>query len=592
MSEPWHGINDPGFFWKPEPESGNKNQVAITDDPAKPKEKPGPIVSLSDAKFVPPDSGLKFNDKCAVQVSVKYKEKTSQSRVTFKLFCNYNDKKDIDLKSKVDANESNNIAQAQLPLFYPDDYTDGPVEYYFKAEHCRGEKIIPSDKLTIPKLGWVPFLIYSKEYSKVNAYNLALLANLAYDEKSNIKSYFDALKSHSNRSFNSKRILANPFLVDSPSKDCFKILDKEKDIFSISGTDTQGFIASNSKQIVISIRGTSSFQDWLIDLDIMHAKNPFGPGYVHQGFLEAFNSIKDIIDDYYKNNGKDKEIIITGHSLGGAVATLIAAYLRSQKNCQKVMLYTFGSPRVGNKDFAAQFSTGFSFPYFRIVNNNDIVTKIPLPDMDLKTETVSAPQGGQVEIPIVLFNSAADPYAHFGTFIHIRKMANDGSFLSKLNEQFFSAIVNVTPAMMAEKLTLEALLKAKGYADDHDMTKYYCSILRANMMKSIKSYLGANDEEITNLEKDINSIGNEISDLENEKADIKSRHLDQSKQNYLISITDRMIEGRKKYLNDYRHRLDYYRQLASNKSGYLKDLICSGSNKEIETEFKFQNKLS
>ncbi len=150
MSEPWRDINDPGFFCKPTTAPADNTRVAATDELAKPKEKLAPIATLSDAKFVPPQADLKFNDKCPVQVSVQYKEQTPQTRVTFKLFCNYNGDKQ-DLSCKVDANERNGVAKAELQLFYPDGYNDGPVDFFFTAEHCGGDKVVESGKLTLPK---------------------------------------------------------------------------------------------------------------------------------------------------------------------------------------------------------------------------------------------------------------------------------------------------------------------------------------------------------------------------------------------------------------------------------------------------------
>ncbi len=149
MSEPWRDINDPGFFCKPTTAPADNTRVAATDELAKPKEKPAAIATLSDARFVLPQADLQFNDKCPVQVSVQYKEQTPQTRVTFKLFCNYNGDKQ-DLSCKVDANERNGVAKAELQLFYPDAYSDGPVEFFFTAQHCRGDKNAESDRLTLP----------------------------------------------------------------------------------------------------------------------------------------------------------------------------------------------------------------------------------------------------------------------------------------------------------------------------------------------------------------------------------------------------------------------------------------------------------
>jgi hypothetical protein len=254
----------------PEPEAAKKPQAALTDNDTKTKEKASPVASLTDAKFVPPESGLKFNDKCPAQVSVKYKQQTPQTRVTFRLFCNYKDKRP-DLSKKVDANENDGVAKTELPLYYPNDYSDGAVEYFFTAEHCRGDKAIESSKLKVEtKKCWGPQITFSKEYSKVNAYNLALLANLAYEEPGNVKDYFNVLKAHSGRTFKSQRIIASPFLVDTDSTGCFEMQDERNDIIDIKETDTQGFHALNDKQIVVSIRGTSSFTDGVNDLNAQH----------------------------------------------------------------------------------------------------------------------------------------------------------------------------------------------------------------------------------------------------------------------------------------------------------------------------------
>jgi len=47
---------------------------------------------------------------------------------------------------------------------------------------------------------------------------------------------------------------------------------------------------------------------------------------------------------------------VTGHSLGGAVATLTAAELSTNTNYNVADVYTYGEPRVGNKKFADWFN--------------------------------------------------------------------------------------------------------------------------------------------------------------------------------------------------------------------------------------------
>lgn len=150
MSEPWRDINDPGPIFKPEP-ADNTRVVYKTDPVETPKKEPPPIeVKLSEGKFLPPDGDLTFNDKCKVQVKVEYLRETSLKRITFCLFCAYNGKTE-QMKPDKEGFENNGVAEAEFTLFYPENYKEGDkADFYFKASHRRGEKIIDSEKLTMP----------------------------------------------------------------------------------------------------------------------------------------------------------------------------------------------------------------------------------------------------------------------------------------------------------------------------------------------------------------------------------------------------------------------------------------------------------
>ena len=68
---------------------------------------------------------------------------------------------------------------------------------------------------------------------------------------------------------------------------------------------------------------------------------------------------------------------ITGHSLGGALATLAAARFALEMDKPVRGIYTFGQPRVGDREFARIFDAELKQRFFRFVNNSDIVTRIP-----------------------------------------------------------------------------------------------------------------------------------------------------------------------------------------------------------------------
>ena len=93
-------------------------------------------------------------------------------------------------------------------------------------------------------------------------------------------------------------------------------------------------------------------------------------GNVHSGFKGELDKIYPDISKWLKN--KNKNLVITGHSLGAAMATLFAS--RQETKGYDVKLYTFGSPRVGNDEWAEQFA---NIEAYRFVNNNDIVCTVP-----------------------------------------------------------------------------------------------------------------------------------------------------------------------------------------------------------------------
>ena len=147
------------------------------------------------------------------------------------------------------------------------------------------------------------------------------------------------------------------------------------------GTDTQGFVAvrrigDEMDMAVVSLRGTENVRDW--ETNLRHSLTPAdfpqpaangSTARVHQGFLDAFRSVRDQIDRYMPC-GEGLPIFITGHSLGGALATLGAAHL---SGWGLAACYTFGAPRVGNKGFSRSLRT----PVYRVVNPLDTVPLVP-----------------------------------------------------------------------------------------------------------------------------------------------------------------------------------------------------------------------
>lgn len=147
--------------------------------------------------------------------------------------------------------------------------------------------------------------------------------------------------------------------------------------FSDPHIDTQVAVATTDSVITVTFRGSESLQDWLSDASIVLVPTPMG--YVHAGFLNALNAVWDGVKNTVEEfGGKSKSLIISGHSLGAALSTLCAARFEIENDHIPSCVYNYGSPRVGGVSFYRKFSsTEVSKFFWRVVNNNDIVCKIP-----------------------------------------------------------------------------------------------------------------------------------------------------------------------------------------------------------------------
>jgi len=204
--------------------------------------------------------------------------------------------------------------------------------------------------------------------------------------------------------------------------DCWNDYQKQMSTQVFVFTDKQ----KDANLIVISFRGTEPFDadDWGTDFDYSWYEVP-NVGKLHMGFLEAMglgnrddtttfhynlfeqtsseeeNSKKNLLDmversAYYAvrvilkrllSEHENARFVVTGHSLGGALAILFPTLLvlNEETEIMKRLLgvYTFGQPRIGNREVGLFMKAQLNQPvdrYFRVVYCNDIVPRLPYDD--------------------------------------------------------------------------------------------------------------------------------------------------------------------------------------------------------------------
>jgi triacylglycerol lipase len=149
--------------------------------------------------------------------------------------------------------------------------------------------------------------------------------------------------------------------------------------------DNRGIVLQNETTLAIVFRGTrldthtplAAAEIIVINQDDLWTDAQFLPavcragGRVHRGFLAAFAACREQVDAIVGRKRPSQRLWLTGHSLGGALATLAAAHLGS---VPIQGIYTYGCPRVGDAQFAATLPRT---SHFRFVHREDWVPTVP-----------------------------------------------------------------------------------------------------------------------------------------------------------------------------------------------------------------------
>ncbi|MBK5302627.1 MULTISPECIES: lipase family protein [Gammaproteobacteria] len=196
----------------------------------------------------------------------------------------------------------------------------------------------------------------------------------------------------------------------------------------VNKTDTQAFICHHDELILVSVRGTSEIgPDAWLDADAYQVPFEQGDGKVHNGFYRAAKVAYRFVVDYMEKFYSGQKLVIAGHSLGGAVALILAEMLRRNKRYQPdIVLYTYGAPRAADSTF---IEAAKPLNHHRIVFHNDPVPSVPSTWMNTPSNRVPMyathgaalalhPVGGLAFFIGGIMNFLGDPYGHHGQLHH------------------------------------------------------------------------------------------------------------------------------------------------------------------------------
>jgi Lipase (class 3) len=153
--------------------------------------------------------------------------------------------------------------------------------------------------------------------------------------------------------------------------------------------------AAGASDVVIAIRGTEGIMEWVQDAKFGMVQCPFltGAGNTEDGFTDMYSSMR--IGSAGNSAGlvsalaglafpqpvnAATPVTICGHSLGGALVTLLALDVATNSIFKNPAVYSYASPRTGDGTFTAMYNHMVPAT-IRIANRMDLVPKLPLPPL-------------------------------------------------------------------------------------------------------------------------------------------------------------------------------------------------------------------
>ena len=131
--------------------------------------------------------------------------------------------------------------------------------------------------------------------------------------------------------------------------------------------------------VEIAFRGTADLANMLSDAEIVQIGQIWLPAgaRLHRGFANALGCLWPRLLEALPTDMANRSLILTGHSLGAAMAILAAALFLSNRGLRATHVYAFGAPRVGNRQFCRWYDEFLGPVTWRVCHCDDLVALVP-----------------------------------------------------------------------------------------------------------------------------------------------------------------------------------------------------------------------
>ncbi len=182
------------------------------------------------------------------------------------------------------------------------------------------------------------------------------------------------------------------------------------DVEPIHAESMAAFVASDDDVLLVAFCGTNGTKDWISNLNAY--PSPYQTGHIHKGFHEGFLSLKSKLGKEIERQKKDSQKVwVTGHSLGGALATVFLLEYGDATDLDIAGAITFGQPMVVDEALATEFCLKHYGKLTRFINQDDLVARVP-PNFEHVGHLIWFKDDETIEIrpePIVIKSMNAEP---------------------------------------------------------------------------------------------------------------------------------------------------------------------------------------